>query len=137
MCILSHFYVYQVSVEIGGRLLDADQVLQSRNNDLRIKLVARTRLFHLEFSESNSEFSRYNAGVIQRTYYLNQLKTAIDRSPVTALLGPRQCGKTTLGRQLAEHQEATFFDIESVPDRRRHQNPELVLGSLKGFVVID
>lgn len=75
--------------------------------------------------------------MIQRPDYLNQLKTAIDRSPVTALLGPRQCGKTTLARQLAEHQEATFFDIESVPDRRRLQNPELVLGSLQGLVVLD
>jgi predicted AAA+ superfamily ATPase len=75
--------------------------------------------------------------MLQRSDYLNQLRSAIVRSPVTALLGPRQCGKTTLARQLAEHQEATFFDIESVPDRRRLQNPELVLGSFKGLVVID
>ncbi len=75
--------------------------------------------------------------MIQRPYYLHQLRTAIDRSPVTALLGPRQCGKTTLARQLAEHQEATFFDLESVPDRRRLQNPEWVLGSLEGLVVLD
>ena len=75
--------------------------------------------------------------MLQRPYYLNHLKTAIARSPVTALLGPRQCGKTTLARQLAEDQKTTFFDIESVPDRRRLQNPELVLGSLAGLVVLD
>lgn len=75
--------------------------------------------------------------MLQRTYYLNQVRTAIGRSPVTALLGPRQCGKTTLARQVAEHQSATFFDIESVPDRRRLQNPELVLGGLAGLVVLD
>jgi predicted AAA+ superfamily ATPase len=56
---------------------------------------------------------------------------------VTALLGPRQCGKTTLARQLVEHQDATFFDLESVPDRRRLQNPELMLGSLAGLVILD
>ena len=75
--------------------------------------------------------------MLQRAYYLNQLKTAIGRSPVTALLGPRQCGKTTLAHQLAEHQNITFFDLESVPDRRRLQNPELMLGSLTGLVVLD
>lgn len=75
--------------------------------------------------------------MIQRPDYLGRLKIAVGRSPVTALLGPRQCGKTTLARKLAEHQKATFFDIESVPDRRRLQNPELVLGSLTDLVVLD
>ena len=75
--------------------------------------------------------------MIQRPYYFNHLKTAIGRSPVTALLGPRQCGKTTLAHQLTEHQKATFFDLESVPDRRRMQNPEMMLGSLTGLVVLD
>jgi len=75
--------------------------------------------------------------MIQRNDYLSRLKSAIGRSPVTALLGPRQCGKTTLARQLADQQQSTFFDIESLPDRRRLQNPELMLGSLTGLVVLD
>jgi uncharacterized protein len=75
--------------------------------------------------------------MLQRPYYLDRLKTALGRSPATALLGPRQCGKTTLARQIAEHQKATFFDMESVPDRRRLQNPELMLGSLTGLVILD
>ncbi len=75
--------------------------------------------------------------MLQRPYYLDSLNTAIKRSPVTALLGPRQCGKTTLARQIAAEQKATFFDIESIPDQRRLQNPELVLGSLSGLVILD
>jgi hypothetical protein len=75
--------------------------------------------------------------MIQRNDYLNRLKIAIERSPVTALLGPRQCGKTTLARQLAEHRPSTFFDLESLPDRRRLQNPGLMLGGLTGLVVLD
>jgi predicted AAA+ superfamily ATPase len=75
--------------------------------------------------------------MLPRPTYLNRLKTAMGRSPVTALLGPRQCGKTTLARQFAENHKATFFDIESVPDQRRLQNPELVLGNLTGLVVLD
>jgi uncharacterized protein len=75
--------------------------------------------------------------MIQRDNYLNRLITAVGRSPVTALLGPRQCGKTTLARQLAGQQPSTFFDLESLPDRRRLQNPELMLAGLNGLVVLD
>lgn len=33
--------------------------------------------------------------------------------------------------------EATYFDLESVPDKRRLENPELVLGDLEGLVILD
>lgn len=75
--------------------------------------------------------------MIERPDYLNRLRAAIRRSPVTALLGARQCGKTTLARQLAGQTPSTLFDLESVPDQRRLQNPELVLGSLTGLVILD
>ncbi len=58
--------------------------------------------------------------------------------PVVALSGPRQCGKTTLARQIAsEESETTYFDLESAVDRRRLETPELALGRLRGLVVID
>ena len=75
--------------------------------------------------------------MISRTNYINKLKKATSRSPITALLGPRQCGKTTLARIFCSKQETTFFDLESQPDVRRLQNPELVLGGLTGLVVLD
>jgi hypothetical protein len=79
--------------------------------------------------------------MIERATYLQDLTTAVRRSPVTALLGPRQVGKTTLARAFAQDKgfgnQVTFFDLESQPDLRRLQNPELVLGSLAGLVVID
>jgi predicted AAA+ superfamily ATPase len=75
--------------------------------------------------------------MIDRPNYLSFLRTAVHRSPITALLGPRQTGKTTLARMFAEEEPATFFDLESVPDQRRLQNPELVLGNLEGLVVLD
>jgi predicted AAA+ superfamily ATPase len=61
----------------------------------------------------------------------------LKRSRITALLGPRQCGKTTLAREIAAGQPSTFFDLESPADRRRLENPETVLGELKGLVVLD
>ena len=75
--------------------------------------------------------------MIPRPRYLNRLNIAIKRSPVTALLGPRQCGKTTLARALGQNYPATYFDLESQPDVRRLQNPEMVLGALSGLVVLD
>lgn len=75
--------------------------------------------------------------MIRRSQYLNRLKEAIGRSPVTALLGPRQCGKTTLARQVQVGEQATYFDLESTQDLARLQNPELVLTSAKGLIVID
>lgn len=75
--------------------------------------------------------------MLPRPDYLNRLEIALQRSPIVALLGPRQCGKTTLARLLIEHRPAAFFDLESLPDQRRLQNPELVLGGLAGLVVLD
>ena len=75
--------------------------------------------------------------MIERTYYLEQLSKATSRSPITALLGPRQCGKTTLARDFSKSRKSIFFDLESIPDRRRLQNAELVLGALDDLVVLD
>ena len=75
--------------------------------------------------------------MIKRPKYLEYLKAATRRAPITALLGPRQVGKTTLAHVFAGNQSATFFDLESVPAQRQLQNPELVLGNLEGLVILD
>ncbi|RJP95547.1 MAG: ATP-binding protein [Desulfobacteraceae bacterium] len=54
--------------------------------------------------------------------------------PVTAMLGPRQCGKTTLARAMqADH----YFDLENPRDAARMEQPQLALEDLKGLVSID
>lgn len=75
--------------------------------------------------------------MIPRPLYSEAVSRALLRSPVTALLGPRQCGKTTLARLIGQEQEGHYFDLESPIDRQRLQNPELALGSLSGLVIID
>ena len=75
--------------------------------------------------------------MIDRPVYLNQLSRAVKRSPITALVGPRQCGKTTLARMFSKEKTTTFFDLESQFDVNRLQNPQLMLGSLSGLVIID
>ena len=75
--------------------------------------------------------------MINRPNYIKKLSTALRRSPITAILGPRQCGKTTLARLIQSGKRAEYFDLESQPDLQRLQNPELVLGSLDGMVILD
>ena len=54
--------------------------------------------------------------------------------PVTTILGPRQCGKTTLAKQFQyEH----YFDLENPRDLARLDQPQLALEELKGLIVID
>lgn len=57
--------------------------------------------------------------------------------PVVMLLGPRQCGKTTLARAIAGMRRATLFDLEVPFDRARLQEPMTALQALRGLVVID
>jgi predicted AAA+ superfamily ATPase len=57
--------------------------------------------------------------------------------PAVALLGPRQCGKTTLARQLAESSKSTYFDLENPVDLARLSEPMTALESLRGLIVID
>ena len=54
-----------------------------------------------------------------------------------ALLGPRQCGKTTLAREVAQIQNAEYFDLEDPTDLARLTAPKLTLEQLGGLVIID
>jgi predicted AAA+ superfamily ATPase len=47
--------------------------------------------------------------------------------PVTAILGPRQCGKTTLARSLKAD---AYFDLENPQDVARLEHPQLALEDL-------
>lgn len=75
--------------------------------------------------------------MIDRPMYLNHLSRAVKRSPITALIGPRQCGKTTLARMFSKGKSTAFFDLESQLDLNRLQNPQMMLGSLHGLVILD
>lgn len=81
----------------------------------------------------------YNEIMILRKNYLEQVDTSLKRSPIVALLGPRQCGKTTLARQVTEAatENTTWYDLQSQTDRQRLTNPELMFQKLDGLVVLD
>ena len=75
--------------------------------------------------------------MIDRPRARRQLSDAFRVHPVTALLGPRQCGKTTLAREIAEAETSTYFDLEHPRDLERLAQPLLALENLEGLVVID
>ncbi len=75
--------------------------------------------------------------MIGRPSYEHALSRSIASNPVTALLGPRQCGKTTLARTLTAPQVCDFYDLEDPADRARLSVPSLALDDRSGLVVID
>lgn len=79
---------------------------------------------------------------IKRTKLLAKIKESIDFNPVTAIVGPRQSGKTTLAREISkkfisESQVVHYFDLESAADLAALDNPEQALKDLEGLIVID
>lgn len=74
---------------------------------------------------------------ILRPAVVAQIVHTLAIHPVAALLGPRQCGKTTLARMIAGQQPSSYFDLENPLDARRLSAPMTVLEALSGLVIID
>jgi predicted AAA+ superfamily ATPase len=75
--------------------------------------------------------------MIPRPESIRQIEASFQIHPVTALLGPRQCGKTTLARFIATQEPATVFDLENPVDVRRLSVPLQALKGLSGLVILD
>jgi uncharacterized protein len=89
-----------------------------------------------ENSSSSEDFSWINR---ERPAYLRQIKNQFKVHQIVAILGPRQCGKTTLARQFADtlRSEVHLFDLEDPTHLARLESPKLALESLSGLVIID
>lgn len=77
-----------------------------------------------------------------RPHFLQKIQEAFKIHPVVAILGPRQCGKTTLARQYLDSlpiplSRTHSFDLENFNDLGRLENPYLTLASLDGLIMID
>lgn len=75
--------------------------------------------------------------MITRTGLLDRIRQALKRSRVVALVGPRQCGKTTLARQIVPLASVNYFDLEDAANLARLAEPVTALAPLRGIVVID
>lgn len=75
--------------------------------------------------------------MIRRHDYIQQIQTSLQRSPIVALIGPRQCGKTTLARQIVPAGLPNYFDLEDPVVASLMEQPMSTLQPLRGLVVID
>jgi hypothetical protein len=75
--------------------------------------------------------------IVTRNRLLDTLHAALKRRPVVVLTGPRQCGKTTLARQILDPSEPTYFDLEDPRARALFEEPMTALEPLNGLIVID
>jgi uncharacterized protein len=75
--------------------------------------------------------------MIDRKNLSRHVRSALRRSRVVALIGPRQCGKTTLAQQLLNADSPNYFDLEDPSSLSRLNEPLTALRDLKGLVVID
>ncbi|MFH1800891.1 MAG: ATP-binding protein [Candidatus Omnitrophota bacterium] len=75
--------------------------------------------------------------MIKRQAILKQIRAAFRYGRVVAILGPRQCGKTTLARQFVPPHSENYFDLEDPVSLARLSEPMTALSGLRGTVVLD
>lgn len=77
---------------------------------------------------------------MNRVDFLSKIEEGFKTARVVALLGPRQCGKTTVARtyaQLNKIADYAYFDLEDPLDLVRLSDAMLTLSELSGIVIID
>lgn len=80
--------------------------------------------------------------LLKRNDYLNALRKNLKNYPVTALLGTRQTGKTTLARVIMQEfidqgVPVHYFDLELPSDLQSLWEPQQALQGLNGLIIID
>lgn len=78
---------------------------------------------------------------MDRDRFIEEITQSFKVHPVVAILGPRQCGKTTLARLYADQMgllpEENYFDLEDLNDLARLDHPQMALENLEGLIIID
>jgi hypothetical protein len=75
--------------------------------------------------------------MIHRTHLKQTIQKKIEANRVVALIGPRQCGKTTLAREFVSPDSANYFDLEDPLSLALLDQPMTALQDLTGLIVID
>lgn len=63
-------------------------------------------------------------GYIDR-FLEKEVSAALGRSPAVAILGPRQCGKSTTARKILQGTPSVYLDLQDRIDRNKLSEPEL------------
>lgn len=75
--------------------------------------------------------------MVVRQDFRTRVARALERNPIVAVVGPRQCGKTTLARTFLPASAPQYFDAEDPRVAYLLENPMQALEGLRGLVVID
>lgn len=75
--------------------------------------------------------------MIERPQLQQRIARGLRRAQVVVLLGPRQCGKSTLARAIVPAESRNYFDLEAPAALAALREPMTALASLRGTVVID
>lgn len=75
--------------------------------------------------------------LIDRPDLIDKINKGLKRNPVVALLGPRQCGKTTIAKKISGKMEIEYVDLEDPRDEAKLQNPQMFFDTLKGVLILD
>lgn len=75
--------------------------------------------------------------MIPRPELMQSISHRLEHNRVVALIGPHQCGKTTMARQFVDPQSVNYFDLEDPLSVARLDQPMTALQNLEGLVVID
>ena len=99
---------------------------------------------NLAILESESRIAKMNAGLIPRDLR-TRVEDRLRAFPAVALLGPRQVGKTTLARVIADAEggreqgtrtKGIYLDLESPADQERLADPQGYLGTVRDRLVV-
>jgi predicted AAA+ superfamily ATPase len=80
--------------------------------------------------------------LVNRLEVINRIQNCFKVNRIVCLVGPRQCGKTTIARSIwgdygKTINDSGYFDLEKPSDLEALQSPDLVLPAIKGLVIID
>lgn len=78
---------------------------------------------------------------MDRISYFEKINESFEVNRIVVLLGPRQCGKTTIAKQYSGNivgfSRANYFDLENETDLLRLESPQLTFEQLEGLIIID
>jgi uncharacterized protein len=76
--------------------------------------------------------------MIDRPVLIDAVETALRRNPICEILGPRQCGKTTLARLIDDaHKPLRYIDLEEPAVLASLDQPMTFLEGIDGLVILD
>ncbi len=75
--------------------------------------------------------------IVPRAVRLAEIQSGMAAAPVVAVLGPRQCGKTTLAHLVRGTQPGRHYDLEEPSDFLQLEASSDSIATLRGLVVID